>query len=376
MESGVAAARRVQHAAQRLLCSASFASQIRRARPDDGRAPHSGCVSHWTPGSARAGSAEAAGAGAREEAPWQGIGADGPAHRLPPRGDVQAGCELLPQTGCAPTARRGRGTASRRPFPARDSNRCLQQEGEPGRQARQSRGGGRQLRGRNDMTFGDGMIRQLGRVLPALFVIAFSCAGVVALAERDDGAILAKQVSAPLPLDPDDASWQTAPATTVHVYPQNTIRVPGETAEAGTVTARALYSAEELALRLEWSDASVEKARGVGTFADAASVQWPVQYGPGVRSPYIGMGNPGEPVTLWLWRADGTAETLAAEGFGTLTAQASDGIQVKGAWKDGRWRVVFRRNLAAAGEYCVRVDSAKQGLVPVVSLRRNRSEEH
>lgn len=215
------------------------------------------------------------------------------------------------------------------------------------------------------MTFKDGMIRQLGRVLPALFVIACTSAGVVAAAERDDGTILARQVSAPLPLDPDDAAWQAAPATTVRVYPQNTMHLPGETAEAGTVTVRALYSAQELAMRFEWSDVSAENARGVGTFADAAAVQWPVQYGPGVRLPYIGMGNPGEPVTLWLWRADGTAETLAAEGFGSLTAQASDGIQAKGAWKDGRWRVVFRRKLAAGGEYCVRVDSAKQGLVPV-----------
>lgn len=215
------------------------------------------------------------------------------------------------------------------------------------------------------MTFWHGMIRQLGRALPALCVIAFSSAGVAAPAERDDGTILAKQVSTQLPLDPDDALWQTAPATTVRVYPQITIRVPGETAEAGTVTARALYSAQELALLLEWSDASVENARGVGKFADAAAVQWPVQYGPGVRLPYIGMGNPGAPVALWFWLADGAAETLGAEGFGTLTAQVSDGMQAKGAWKDGRWRVVFRRSLAAGGEYCVRVDSAKQGLVPV-----------
>jgi complex iron-sulfur molybdoenzyme family reductase subunit gamma len=184
------------------------------------------------------------------------------------------------------------------------------------------------------------------------------------MAHADD-AILAKQTSGHLPLDPDDALWQTAPATDVRVYPQNTVRLPDKTTEASTMTVRALYSAEELALRLEWSDASAENARGVGKFADAAAVQWPVQFGPGVRLPYIGMGNPGEPVTLWLWRADGTAETLAAEGFGTLTAQASDGIQAKGAWKDGRWRVVFLRKLAAGGEYCVRVDSAKQGLVPV-----------
>lgn len=214
------------------------------------------------------------------------------------------------------------------------------------------------------MTLMDGMIRQLGRVLPALFVIACTSAGAVA-AERDDGTILARQASAPLPLDPDDASWQTAPATTVRVYPQNTIRLPGGTVEAGTVTVHALYSAEALAMRLEWSDVSAENARGVGQFADAAAVQWPTQFGPGVRLPYVGMGNPGEPVALWFWRADGATETLAAEGFGTLTAQASDGTQAKGAWKDGRWRVVFRRDLAAGGEYCVRVDSAKQGLVPV-----------
>src|SRR3989344_7700134 len=112
------------------------------------------------------------------------------------------------------------------------------------------------------MTSMDGMIHQLGRVLPALFVITCTSAGVVAAAERDDGTILAKQASAPLPLDPDAASWQTAPATTVRVYPQNTIHLPGETTEAGTVTVRALYSAEELALRLEWSDASAGNTRG------------------------------------------------------------------------------------------------------------------
>lgn len=215
------------------------------------------------------------------------------------------------------------------------------------------------------MTFTDGVIRRLGHALPALFVVVLSSAGIVAFAERDDGMLLAKQVSAPLPLDPDDALWQTAPVATVRVYPQNTVRVPGGTADAGTVTVRALYGAEELAVRLEWFDTSAETTRGVGGFADAAALQWPVQYGPGVRLPYIGMGDPGDPVALWFWRADGTAETLAAEGFGTLTAQVSDGLQVKGAWKDGRWRVVFRRHLAAAGEHCVRVDSAKLGLVPV-----------
>jgi DMSO reductase family type II enzyme heme b subunit len=199
--------------------------------------------------------------------------------------------------------------------------------------------------------------------MPARLLFAL-LASVASIAHAED-VILAKQTSGRLPLDPDDALWQTAPATTLRVYPQNTVRLPDKITESATVTVRALYGAEELGLHLEWSDASMENARGVGKFADAAAVQWPTQFGPGTRLPYIGMGNPGEPVALWLWRADGTAETLAAEGFGTLTAQTTDGMQAQGAWKDGRWRVAFRRGLAAGGEYCVRVDSAKQGLVPV-----------
>ena len=199
--------------------------------------------------------------------------------------------------------------------------------------------------------------------MPARLLFAL-LASVASMAHADD-VILAKQTSGRLPLDPEDALWQTAPATTLRVYPQNTVRLPDKSTESATMTVRALYNAEELGLHLEWSDASMESARGIGQFADAAAVQWPTQFGPGTRLPYIGMGNPGEPVALWLWRADGTAETLAAEGFGTLTAQTTDGMQAQGAWKDGRGRVASRRSLAAGGEYGVRVDSAKQGLVPV-----------
>ena len=122
-------------------------------------------------------------------------------------------------------------------------------------------------------------------------------ASVASVAHADD-VILAKQTSGRLPLDPNDAVWQTAPATTLRVYPQNTVRLPDKITESATVTVRALYGAEELALHLEWSDTSMETARGVGKFADAAAVQWPTQFGPGTRLPYIGMGNPGEPVAL------------------------------------------------------------------------------
>jgi complex iron-sulfur molybdoenzyme family reductase subunit gamma len=77
------------------------------------------------------------------------------------------------------------------------------------------------------------------------------------------------------------------------------------------------------------------------------------------------MGHGDAPVALWFWRGDGSVETLAAEGFGTLTRQSPDGVKARGVWKDGKWYVVFTRTLAAAGEHRVSMAPAKLGLVPV-----------
>ncbi len=165
--------------------------------------------------------------------------------------------------------------------------------------------------------------------------------------------------------DPMSNSWLKQPAATVAVYPQAS--VPPTTAHTGaaTVKVRAQYNAKTLALHLEWSGDKPSEHRDVGRFADAVAVQWPLRYGFGTMLPYIGMGHPGAPVALWFWRADGSVETLAAEGFGSLTKQAPDGVKAKGVWKDGTWRVVYVRALSALGEHRVSLAPAKLGLVPV-----------
>lgn len=166
-------------------------------------------------------------------------------------------------------------------------------------------------------------------------------------------------------LDPLSPSWLKQASATVVVYPQ--VSVPPAVAPTGAamVKVRAQYSAKTIALHLEWTDDKPAKDRAVGEFADDAAVQWPARYGPGVALPYIGMGHTGAPVALWFWRADGSVETLAAQGFGTLSAQAVDGVKARGVWKDGKWHVVFTRALAAAGEHHVSFAPAKLGFVPV-----------
>jgi len=166
------------------------------------------------------------------------------------------------------------------------------------------------------------------------------------------------------PLDPNSPAWLKLPAAAITLYPQASV-APATSEKPLAARLRALYTAKTLALHLEWPDPAAARELGIGRFADAVALQWPVSYGPGRELPYVGMGHAGAPVALWFWRADEGAETLAAEGFGTLTRQTPDGVQARGEWKDGTWRVVFKRGLATTDEHRVRIDPTRQGFVPV-----------
>jgi len=158
-------------------------------------------------------------------------------------------------------------------------------------------------------------------------------------------AIAATRVAGPLPGGPRDAGWQKLAALEVMLYPQTAV-APAARARPLALALRAAHDGETLALHLVWRDATRSSTRGIGAFADALAVQWAL--GGESELPYVGMGHPGRPVALWFWRADGTVETLAAEGLGTLSAQRADGVQAEGAWRDRRWQVVLRRALGTA----------------------------
>lgn len=153
--------------------------------------------------------------------------------------------------------------------------------------------------------------------------------------------IVLKQVAGEPADDPLAPAWLTQAPTSIKVYPQTSVPPAAAPAGAGSVKLRAQRGATTLALHLEWTDRKPAASRGVNEFADAAAVQWPLQHESGL--PHVGMGHRGAPVVLWFWRAHGSVETLAAEGFGTLTAQPADGLQARGVWKNGVWRVVFSR---------------------------------
>ena len=214
----------------------------------------------------------------------------------------------------------------------------------------------------------------MSRIAYALGALVVAFAVVVAYLMRpsadpakDGGPFIVAGYSAgEPPLDPLDPAWTRVAPVAVSTYPQVSVAPGMELSGASAVNVRALYGAKEMALHLEWPDASPAKEHVIGAFADGAAVQWPVRYGPGETLPYVGMGHPAAPVALWLWRADDSVETLAAEGFGTLTAQPGDGVKARGMWTDGIWRVVFARPLRAPpDDHRMRLDPNAQGLVPV-----------
>ncbi|GMQ86889.1 MAG: hypothetical protein BMS9Abin08_0087 [Gammaproteobacteria bacterium] len=218
------------------------------------------------------------------------------------------------------------------------------------------------------------MIRYL--LLPALLLILSACAPPPDLTPLDagGGAIVAKKISGELPLDPDDKAWREAVPNEVSVYPQRSVRPASLQTDVLSVRVQALHNGKGLALRLEWKDETAAEKRGIGQFVDAAAVQWPVQYGVDVDLPYVGMGDSSRPVALWFRRANGSTETLAAEGFGTLTVQSPDGVTAESVWKDGSWRVVFKRGFAANGEHSVALAPDVQGLVPLAVAIWNGEE--
>lgn len=215
--------------------------------------------------------------------------------------------------------------------------------------------------------------------MPILPVAAMAAAALLAgAAPSGRDAFLAREtvevrtVKGPLPADPADALWAGLPATIVQAAPQRSVRLHDRRANealarAGirTLRIRAATDGTALAVVVDWSDASADRARPDATdvYGDGAALELPLRFGAGRRLPYVGMGDAEEPVAVYLQRA-AEAGVLVREavggGFGSLTraelGEAQMAMRHDGA--TGTWRALFRRPLVTNGQ------DLRRGLVP------------
>ena len=178
----------------------------------------------------------------------------------------------------------------------------------------------------------------------ALFGLLLCCALPAWPAPPPERIIRLAETPGEPPLDPAAAAWERAPAATLRLYPQATI-AGGPGGEPLTLEARVLRGGTRLALRLAWADAgeNTYDAHATDRFADAVAVQFAP---PGKTLPYVGMGEPGRAVSLWLWRAGRPPESLTAHGFGSLERGAAP-IEAHARRSAGGWEVVLRGRVAA-----------------------------
>lgn len=164
-------------------------------------------------------------------------------------------------------------------------------------------------------------------------------------------------------LDPGASVWGEHQSTTIPMMPTPIAIVVAKSPYLATLTkghgrvrsldVTAIRDDQSIWLKMSWASATKsDQLSDLDQFADAAAVLFPLADGAAA----VTMGSAGNPVNSWfrsLHRAE--AYDVVAEGFGTTDrrpAQAT-GLQSRASYTDGRWTVVFRRDLVVQAERTV-----------------------
>lgn len=119
-----------------------------------------------------------------------------------------------------------------------------------------------------------------------------------------------------LPLDPGDSAWTGIPQFEAKLILQDMVEPRLLASSTNVVYVRAVSDGKELAVRLQWEDATKDDLPGPAHFFDACAIQIPADVQPTVPAPQ--MGEEGRPVLISYWNAswqamvDGREDSLAA----------------------------------------------------------------
>jgi DMSO reductase family type II enzyme heme b subunit len=173
--------------------------------------------------------------------------------------------------------------------------------------------------------------------------------------------IKAAKVEGKVPGMPDDPRWDAVAPVSFFLVPQILAKKRLFTPSNDTITLRALYSDQALALLIEWDDRTnsrpgdpeAEAISDPGIAEDGVAVQFPVVIPDGMEKPYFGMGDAAKPVNVWHWKGGTTEQPesvslMNARGSAEIERRdaAAVGVRAKGLYQDGTWRVVMVRPLA------------------------------
>lgn len=210
-----------------------------------------------------------------------------------------------------------------------------------------------------------------------------------------------KKTNLPIEPNPEGAMWKDALVNEVHLMPLSARSNP-----INRIRVKSFINDQEIGICVEWDDETPDRSSTRHQdFKDAVAVEFALGdvtlHAHGHNEPFFGMGNRGKVVNIWQWRADWQqeievkkkletvtqdmdtdtmiyggevnsvdalnpfrevpVEELNAEGFGTLTPQplTKQNVNGNGVWKNGKWKVVFRRSLKSLNKWDVDFDAKK-----------------
>ena len=180
----------------------------------------------------------------------------------------------------------------------------------------------------------------------------------------ENTVVIAARIEEPVPTSADDPRWADIAPSTFFLLPQLIAKERFFTPSNDTITARAIYNDQRIALLLSWDDrtrsipgdAEAEKIADSGLASDAVAIQFPVEIPEGSEKPYFLSGDSTHPVSLYLWNS-GTVDT--SQGISAMTGRGLDdieqndaveaGVEAVGTYSNGTWRVLFTRPLSTSG---------------------------
>jgi DMSO reductase family type II enzyme heme b subunit len=183
-------------------------------------------------------------------------------------------------------------------------------------------------------------------------------------------------------------STDTLPREFIRSIPEKTDFVLNLSKDAPSVIVKAVHNGSKVAFQFTWADSTEDKENSLNTYRDALAVLFPVGISSGYNPSPL-MGAKGEPVNVWQWRAEWQAELdgrrdlearqpltegvwisptdrilknqqpgmssglintserieYIAEGYSTLTKQVQQDVDAKGRYADGKYTVVFLRDI-------------------------------
>jgi complex iron-sulfur molybdoenzyme family reductase subunit gamma len=145
--------------------------------------------------------------------------------------------------------------------------------------------------------------------------------------------------------EPTSPEWEGVPAVTVPLSSAPSSVPAADSTSVPRAAVRVARTDERLFVRLSWADPTVDRSAGDPlAFADAAAVQFPVNTS---ARPPIAMGSTRNAVNVWYWSASEGSEELLAGGPGSTTEFRNASVEVSTAREDGRWVLVYARDLRA-----------------------------